>query len=111
MAALTHLFSVVPISDRERSVAWFRALFDHDPDEIAGDEIMWQVSETAWLVITDQEPPGGARLTLAVEGFTEVLDRMRRHGAVCEPVEQYANGVQHVVLIDPDGNRVALAGA
>ena len=50
-------------------------------------------------------------LDRVVDGFDEMLGRMLRHGAEHETIEQYGNGVRHVVMVDPDGNRIALAGS
>ena len=35
--------------------------------------------------------------------------RLAAHGIHHEPVETYGNGVRHVVVLDPDGNSLALA--
>ena len=35
--------------------------------------------------------------------------RLATHGIHHEPVETYGNGVRHVVVLDPDGNSLALA--
>ncbi|UWF77991.1 MULTISPECIES: VOC family protein [Microbacterium] len=110
MAAMTHLYSVIPASDLRVSVPWYRDLFQREPDDATGDEILWHITDSAWIALAEQRQAGGAQLTIAVDGFGVLLARLQRLGVEHEPVEQYGNGVRHVVLIDPDGNRIALAG-
>ncbi len=39
----------------------------------------------------------------------DILARLAAHGIHHEPVETFGNGVRHVVVLDPDGNSLALA--
>jgi predicted enzyme related to lactoylglutathione lyase len=109
---MTHLYSVLPVKDQDAALAWYAAFFGRPADEVVGDETMWMVTETAWVVLAPHEDAAGSGiLTLGVEGLDEVLARITAHGAEHEPVETYGDGVRHVVLRDPDGNSVSLAEA
>ncbi|PXY36332.1 hypothetical protein BA062_13035 [Prauserella flavalba] len=109
---MTHLYSVVPVRDLAAALRWFAAFFGRPADERVGSEALWRVSDTAWIVV-DEHPgrAGHALLTLGVTGLDAILARLVAHGAEHEPVETYGNGVRHVVVVDPDGNRLSLAEA
>ncbi|MGH2586326.1 MAG: VOC family protein [Dehalococcoidia bacterium] len=109
---MTHLYACVPVADQAAALEWFAVLFGRPADKIVGDEALWQVSETAWVVVVGRaERAGGALLTLGVDGLDELLARLAAHGIAHEPVETYDNGVRHVVVLDPDGNSLSLAEA
>jgi predicted enzyme related to lactoylglutathione lyase len=108
---ITQLYCVVPVTDRAAALEWFAVFFGRPADEVVGSEALWQVSETAWIVVDEHaERAGHALLTLGVEGLDEILARLVAHGFGHQPVETYDNGVRLVVL-DPDGNSLSLAEA
>jgi catechol 2,3-dioxygenase-like lactoylglutathione lyase family enzyme len=110
--SMTHLYSVVPVTDRAAALEWFAVFFGRPADEVVGGEALWQVGETAWIVVDEYpERAGHALLTLGVEDLNEILARLVAHGFGHQPVETYDNGVRHVVVLDPDGNRLSLAEA
>ena len=109
------LYSVMCVSDRIKALEWFEAFFGRPADEIIGEEYLWQLGENAWVVVDDRdvraERPGGAMITLGVNGLDDILARLAAHGIGHEPVETYRNGVRHVVVLDPDSNSLSLAEA
>ncbi|MEO3892109.1 VOC family protein [Nonomuraea sp. B5E05] len=109
------LYSVMPVSDRTKSLEWFGVFFGRPADEVIGEEYLWQVGENAWVVVDDRgagaERVGRAMITLGMTGLDDVLARLAAHGISHEPVETYGNGVRHVVVLDPDGNSLSLAEA
>jgi catechol 2,3-dioxygenase-like lactoylglutathione lyase family enzyme len=110
--SMTHLYCVVPVTDRAAALEWFAVLFGRPADEVVGSEALWQVSETAWVVVDEHsERAGHALLTFGVDGLDEILARLAAHGIGHQPVETYDNGVRHVVVLDPDGNSLSLAEA
>lgn len=109
---MTDLYSVVPVTDRAAALEWFAVFFGRPADEVMGDEALWQITETAWIVVDEHaEHAGHALLTLGVENFDEIVTRLADNGIEHEPVETYGNGVRHLVVLDPDGNSLSLAGA
>ncbi|NEE00107.1 VOC family protein [Phytoactinopolyspora halotolerans] len=108
------LYSVIPVSDRAQALEWFEAFFGRPADEVIGEEYLWQVGENAWVVVDDRdvlaEQVGKAMITLGVTDLDDILGRLAAHGISHEPVETYGNGVRHVVVLDPDGNSLSLAG-
>jgi len=112
MGTMTHLYSVVPVKDRGAAMEWYAAFFGRPADELMGDEALWEISETAWLVIDDRSAHAGTALvTFGVVGLDEILVRLAAHDIAHEPVETYGNGVRHVDVFDPDGNRLSMAEA
>lgn len=107
---MTHLYCVVPVTDRDAALERFAALFGRSADEVIGSEALWQVSETAWVVVDQHaERAGNALLTLGVDGLDEILARLAAKGIDHQPLETYDNGVRHVVVLDPDGDSLSLA--
>ena len=110
MSAMTHLFAGVAVSDLDVSIDWYTRFFGRVPDRRAGEEILWEIDERAWLFIEPNAPHSGAsRITLAVTGLDALLERLRSQGIAHEPIETYSNGVRHVKIPDPDGNAIAFA--
>jgi hypothetical protein len=63
--SMTHLYCVVPVTDRAAALEWFAVFFGQPADEVFGSEVLWQVSETAWVVVDEHpEQAGHALLTL-----------------------------------------------
>jgi catechol 2,3-dioxygenase-like lactoylglutathione lyase family enzyme len=110
--SMTQLYCVVPATDRAAALQWFTVFFGRPADEVVGSEALWQVTETAWVVVDEHtERAGHGLLTLGVEGLDEIMARLVAHGFGHQPVETYDNGVRHVVILDPDGNSLSLAEA
>jgi len=107
---MTNLYAVVPVSDKDAGLAWYTAFFARPPDEVLGEEALWQVGANAWLVVDHRpERTGRANITLGVTGLDEILAGWVAGGIGHEPIETYGNGVRHVVVRDPDDNELALA--
>jgi catechol 2,3-dioxygenase-like lactoylglutathione lyase family enzyme len=110
MSELTHLFAGVPVSDLDASIDWYTRFFGRPPDRRAGDEILWEIEEHAWLFIEPNATQAGAgRITLAVTGLDRLLAHLSGQGIDHEPIETYSSGVRHVKIPDPDGNAIAFA--
>jgi catechol 2,3-dioxygenase-like lactoylglutathione lyase family enzyme len=110
MSPITHLFAGVPVSDLNASIDWYTRFFRRRPDRRAGDEILWEIDEHAWLFIEPNATQAGAgRITLAVTELDALLERIAVQGIEHEPIETYSNGVRHVKIPDPDGNAIAFA--
>ena len=112
---MMHLYSVVPVRDRTVALPWFEVFFGRPADEVIGEEHLWQVGESGWIVIDDRsvraDGVGRLQLTLGVTGLDDILARLVANDIKHEPVETYGNGVRHVDVVDPDGNRLSLAEA
>jgi catechol 2,3-dioxygenase-like lactoylglutathione lyase family enzyme len=112
MSAITHMFAGVPVSDLEASIDWYARFFGRSPDRRAGDEVLWEIDDHAWLFIEPNRVDAGAgRITLGVAGLDGLLRRLAAARIQHEPVETYSSGVRHVKIPDPDGNAIAFAEA
>lgn len=109
------LHSVMCVSDLVRSLEWYEVFFGRKADELIGEEHLWQVGENAYVVIDARDVRtarvGGSMVTFGVSGpeLSGALARFSEHGIAHGPVETYSNGVQHVEVLDPDGNSLSLA--
>ncbi len=107
---MTHLFAGVPVSDLDAGIDWYTRFFGRPPDMRAGDEVLWDIDEHATLFIEPNAAHAGTgRITLAVDGLEELLERLAVQRIEHEPIETYSNGVRHVKIPDPDRNAIALA--
>jgi catechol 2,3-dioxygenase-like lactoylglutathione lyase family enzyme len=110
MGSITHLFAGVPVSDLDASIDWYTRFFGRPPDSRVGDEVLWEIDERAWLFIEPNVAHAGAgRITVSVTGLDVLLERLTAERIEHEPIETYSNGVRHVNVPDPDGNKIALA--
>ena len=110
MSAITQLVAGVPVSDLDVSIDWYTRFFGRPADMRVGDEVLWDVDEHATLFIEPNvEQAGAGRITFAVAGLDALLERLAAQRIEHEPIEMYSNGVRHVNIPDPDGNRLALA--
>jgi catechol 2,3-dioxygenase-like lactoylglutathione lyase family enzyme len=109
MGAITHLFAGVPVSDLDASTDWYTRFFGRPPDSRVGEEMLWEIDERAWLFIEPNAAQAGAGITLAVAGLDALLQRLAAQRIEHEPIETYSNGVRHVNVPDPDGNKIAFA--
>jgi catechol 2,3-dioxygenase-like lactoylglutathione lyase family enzyme len=112
MSAITQLVAGVPVSDLDASIDWYTRFFGRPPDLRVGDEVLWDIDEHATLFIEPNTARAGAgRITFAVDGLDGLLERLAAERIEHEPIETYSNGVRHVNIPDPDGNRIAFAEA
>jgi catechol 2,3-dioxygenase-like lactoylglutathione lyase family enzyme len=110
MSAITHLYAGVPVSDLDASIDWYTRFFAKPPDFRAGEEILWEIDERAWLFIEPNPARAGTgRITLSVTGLDALLERLAIQRIEHEAIETYSNGVRHVKIPDPDGNAIAFA--
>jgi catechol 2,3-dioxygenase-like lactoylglutathione lyase family enzyme len=110
MNAITDLFAGVPVADLDAGIDWYTRFFGRPPDSRVGEEVLWEIEEHAWLFIEPNPSQAGAgRITLAVAGLNTLLERLAAAGIEHEPIETYSNGVRHVNIPDPDGNKIAVA--
>jgi catechol 2,3-dioxygenase-like lactoylglutathione lyase family enzyme len=108
--AITDLFAGVPVVDLDAGIDWYSRFFGRPPDSRVGEEVLWEIDEHAWLFIEPNASQAGAgRITLAVAGLDALLERLASEGIEYEPIETYSNGVRHVNIPDPDGNKIAVA--
>jgi catechol 2,3-dioxygenase-like lactoylglutathione lyase family enzyme len=110
MSTITDLFAGVPVADLNAGIDWYTRFFGRPPDSRVGEEVLWEIDEHAWLFIEPTAAQAGAgRITLAVAGLDALLERLASEGIEHAPIETYSNGVRHVNVPDPDGNKISFA--
>ena len=88
MSAITNLYAGVPITDLDASIDWYTRFFGKPPDFRAGEEVLWEIDERAWLFIEPNAARAGTgRITLSVTGLDALLERLAtqrlEHGHCC----------------------------
>jgi predicted enzyme related to lactoylglutathione lyase len=102
-------FTGVPVSDLAIGRDFFERLFGRPADvEVAADEVMWRLAESAWLyVVVDAARAGRGLVALSVADLDATLDELAQRGIVPDHMEE-AGGGRKAVLLDPDGNTAAV---
>jgi predicted enzyme related to lactoylglutathione lyase len=110
MADIEVVFTGVAVADFEPAVAWYRRLFGRPEDIVVNDdEVMWRITDTAWLyVVGDEQRAGHALVALSVPDLSLAVEEIENRGLECGPVEIVGDGARKALIIDPEGNTVAL---
>jgi predicted enzyme related to lactoylglutathione lyase len=102
-------FTGVPVRDLSAGRDFFERIFGRAADvEVAVDEVMWRVAETAWLyVVVDAARAGNGLVALSVADLDTTLAELSSRGVSPVRIEAVGGGRKATVL-DIDGNTVAL---
>jgi hypothetical protein len=102
-------FTGVPVTDLATGRDYFERLFGRPADvEVAVDEVMWQVAETAWLyVVVDVGRAGNGLVALSVADLHATMAELAGRGIRPAKVEAVGGGHKATVF-DPDENLVAI---
>jgi catechol 2,3-dioxygenase-like lactoylglutathione lyase family enzyme len=102
-------FTGVPVTSLESGRDFFERLFGRAADlEVAVDEVMWRLAESAWLyVVVDEARAGCGLVALSVADLDATLAELGRRDVT--PVrEEAVGGGRKATLLDPDGNSVEI---
>jgi len=104
------VFACIPVSDLERSVAWYSQLSDRPPDIVVNpDEVMWKMNEEAWMyLVVDPDRAGGTSVTISVGDLQRVVAELAGRGVTAGTVQPVGESGHKSTLVDPDGNAVSL---
>lgn len=104
------LFAGVAVTDFDVARAWYERFFDRAPDVVAHDEeVMWHVAERGWLyVVRDPEHAGNAIVAVAVPDVEAFVAALAARGVSAGPIEREGDAGRKAVVLDPDGNSIAL---
>jgi catechol 2,3-dioxygenase-like lactoylglutathione lyase family enzyme len=102
-------FTGLAITDLSGSRDFFERLFGRPADvEVAVDEVMWRLAESAWLyVVVDVARAGDGLVALSVADLDATLAELAHRGIRPDRMEEVGGGRKGIVL-DPDGNTVAI---
>jgi catechol 2,3-dioxygenase-like lactoylglutathione lyase family enzyme len=103
-------FTGVAVRDLSSGRDFFERIFGRAADvEVAVDEVMWRVAETAWLyVVVDAARAGNALVAVSVPDLDAALAELAVRGIEPTGVERVGEAERKATVVDPDGNSVAL---
>ncbi|MCF2532286.1 VOC family protein [Yinghuangia soli] len=108
---MTHVLAVAPVSDIERSVAWYELLFGRPADLRPMPGLAdWHITTGGWLqVFQDEERAGSTLVNFAVDDLDKALATLSTRGLTAGAIQPGAGGTaRFAALTDPDGNRITL---
>lgn len=108
-----HVFSSIPVAERDTAVKWYEGFTGRPPDLIPNDiEAAWQLTDSGWIyVIAEPDRAGTALNTLLVDDLDAVVAGLADRGVAFGPIETMSNGPRFVMVTDPDGNHLKVAQA
>ena len=103
-------FTGLAVTDLAAGRDFYERLFGRPADiEVAADEVMWRLSESAWLyIVVDPARAGNGLAALSVPDLTSAVAELAERGLVPVSVEQVGPRERKATLRDPDGNTVAV---
>jgi catechol 2,3-dioxygenase-like lactoylglutathione lyase family enzyme len=103
-------FTGVPVTSLEAGRDFFERLFGRPPDvDVAEDEVMWCLAESAWLyVVVDAARAGHGLASFSVADLDATLAELGRRDISPSRVEVVADAGRKATVLDPDGNSVAV---
>ncbi len=103
-------FTGVPVSNLASGRDFFERLFGRPADvEVAADEVMWCLAESAWLyVVVDAARAGRGLVSLSVADLDATLTELDRRDISPIRVEVVGDAGRKATMFDPDGNSVAI---
>lgn len=107
-----HVLAVVPVTDIDKSNAWYAALIgrpaDNNPMPVL---VEWQVTDRGWVQVTvDEERAGTGMLNFAVDDLEHAITDLGERGIEAGEIIDANKGVRLSTLQDPDGNAITLIG-
>jgi predicted enzyme related to lactoylglutathione lyase len=105
------LFAGVSVADFEGALDWYTRLFGRPADiNVKGDEVMWRMTEGAWLyVVVDRSRAGKAVVTCSVGDLDTTVARIAARGVRTDAFETVGDAGRKATFRDPDGNVVSFA--
>ena len=103
-------FTGVPVSRLAAGRDFFERVLGRAADvEVAANEVMWCLSERAWLyVVADPGRAGHGLVSLSVADLDAALGELASRDVVPVRTEVVGDAGRKATLLDPDGNSVAL---
>jgi len=103
-------FTGVAVSSLAAGRDFFERLLGRPADvEVAADEVMWRLAESAWLyVVVDAARAGHGLASLSVADLDATLAELGSRGVVPIRTEVVGDAGRKATVLDPDGNSVAI---
>ena len=102
-------FTGVPVSNLDNGRDFFGRLLGRPADvEVAADEVMWRLADSAWLyIVVDPARAGHGLVTLSVADLDATLADLVQRDIAPNGVQAVGGG-RKATMFDPDGNSVAV---
>ncbi len=103
-------FTGVPVMSLAAGRDFFERLFGRPADvEVAVDEVMWCLAESAWLyVVVDPARAGRGLASLSVANLDATLAELAARQISPSRLEVVGDAGRKATVLDPDGNSVAI---
>jgi glyoxylase I family protein len=110
--SIEHVLAVVPVTDLDRSRAWYESLFGRPADNNPMPNLVeWQVVPGGWVqVFIDSERAGSALVNFAADDLDAHINELIGRGLSPGQPDAANKGVRLSVITDPDGNTIRLIG-
>ncbi len=103
------LFVGMRVRDFAVANDWYQRFFARPADIVADDEeVMWQLTGGGWLYIVREGDSGSGLAALAVADLESTVAELAAHGIVAGPIEPQGDAARKAIVVDPDGNMLAL---
>jgi glyoxylase I family protein len=103
------LFVGMRVRDFAVANAWYQRFFARPADIVAHDEeVMWQLTGGGWLYIVREGDPGGGLAAMAVADLEATVAELAARDIIAGPIEQQNDAARKAIVVDPDGNTLAL---
>ena len=104
------LFTGMAVSDFSTARRWYERFFGRPADVIGHEhEVMWRVTDSGWLyILRDPIAAGGGIAAMAVADIEAATSALRGRGVAIGPIAPEGETGRKALVIDPDGNSIAL---
>jgi predicted enzyme related to lactoylglutathione lyase len=104
------LFAAVAVGEFTAAQAWYERFFARPPDVVAHEhELMWRVTDHGWLyIVRDPDHAGHSVVTMAVSNIEVASSSLQGRGVAVGPIEPEGDAGRKAVVVDPDGNLIAI---
>jgi catechol 2,3-dioxygenase-like lactoylglutathione lyase family enzyme len=106
------LFAGMPVSDYDRSLAWYEQLLGSPPAFLPNSiEAVWELGEHRYVyILVSSDRAGHGLVTFFVDDLDRRMADIADRGIEPTDRETYDNGVRKVTFRDPDGNEIGFGG-
>ena len=110
---VNELMCGVPVRDFSVARAWYERFFDRDADVVATEvEHLWQLNEQSWFyIVHDPANAGHGIVAITVGDLDATIAELNTRGVTTGPITQEAPDAFKTVVLDPDGNSIAIVGS
>ena len=102
------LFAGIRVRELAPATEWYDRLFGRAPDIVPNDdEVMWRVTDGAWLyVIRDAPRAGNSLVTICVTDLDAAVAELADRNITVGPIAPVGEAGRKAVGKDPDGNSI-----